>query len=92
MSPDVYSRAEGTLWRQGHGSVLVLAFPGREVIALQGSGSVLWQLLAEPLTVPKAASRLAELYDISAEKVAQDIQPVLDELAERRIVNRSQSA
>jgi hypothetical protein len=91
MSLPVYSRAEGVLWRQGQGSVLVLAPPGREVIALEGSGSVLWQLLAQPLTVPEAATRLAEFYDISVERIAEDIEPVLDELAARRLVNRTQT-
>jgi hypothetical protein len=87
----VYIRAERTLWRQARESVFVLAVPGREIIALDGSGSVLWQLLTKPLTVHEIAARLAELYDVSGEVVTRDIALVLDELAERGIVNRVHS-
>lgn len=86
-----YGRASGTVWRYGHGSVLVLPSPGTDVVALSGTAEDLWQLLAEPLTVEELAGILAEAYEESAAEITTDIVPMLHDLVERRVLNRMAS-
>lgn len=84
----VYGRSERVLWRRGHETVLLLQ-PGQpEVVSLTGAGTALWELLATPTTVAAAADRLSGAYGVPADEVATDIQGVLDDLAERKILYR----
>ncbi len=86
--PVRYRRASRTVWRNAHGTVLVLPTAGDDVLALVGTGADLWQLLSEPLTVDQAARQLAEVYDRSPGAIAPDIAPVLDDLAIRGVLDR----
>lgn len=86
--PAQYRRVEETVWRHAHRTVLVLPVWHRDVLALDGAGAELWQLLAEPLTVDEAAHRLAEVYNARSDVIARDIAPLLDELADRGVLKR----
>ena len=90
--PVQYRRASRTVWRHGHGAVLVLPTAGADVLALVGTGADLWQLLSEPLTVDETARRLAEVYDGSPAAIMRDIAPVLDDLATHGVLDRLDSA
>jgi len=90
--PVRYRRASRTVWRNAHGTVLVLPTESNDVLALIGTGAQLWQLLSEPLTVDQAARQLAEVYDRSPEVITPDIAPVLDDLATRGVLDRLVSA
>jgi len=83
-----YCRDERVLWRQGYDAVLLLPPGHSQVMSLVGGGTALWELLSEPHTVEAAAARLAAMYDTRAEDIAQDIRPVLDELARCGVVRR----
>jgi hypothetical protein len=90
--PAQFRRAERTVWRHMHGTVLILPVSDRDVVALNGAAAELWRLLAEPLTVDQAARRLADIYDVAPDVVARDIAPVLDDLATRRVLTRVDAA
>lgn len=83
-----YRRASHAVWRYSHDSVLVLAAPDQDVVALTGTAEDLWQLLWEPLTVAEAGHSLAAAYAGPAAEIAKDIAPVLDDLVERGVVDR----
>jgi hypothetical protein len=75
-------RAPGALWRRVLDGVLVLA-PGQdEPLLITPPGDVVWQLLADPITVDELTEELAELYETPAATVRADLEPVLAVLGE----------
>lgn len=78
--PDAYRRDDGVLWRRSGKQVVLLPGVSGELFTLDGTGVVLWELLAEPTTLDDAAHLLGEIYGVSPETVAADIEPLLVEL------------
>lgn len=68
------------LWRAGDFGMVLLAPTGREPVILEGTGRVLWEALAEPVTPTALAEDLARAFGADAERVASDITPFLAEL------------
>lgn len=81
-----YRRSAEVLSRRMPDRVLLLATTDEEVVSLSGTGTVLWDLLAEPAATDELAVALASIYGADAAVVRRDIEPVLAELAERRLV------
>jgi hypothetical protein len=90
MSPptgSAWRRAEGVLWRRIPGKILLLDMDEAEPIAVTNAGE-LWDLLEKPITVPAAAAILSPGADAHQQTVIADIERVLRELEERRLVER----
>lgn len=88
MSSDItrFRRNEAIPVRQV-GDVLLMVDPVcRDVVALGGAGPVLWDLLAEPLTIGEAISRLAEVHGVSSEAVSAEVRDVFNRLAEHHVL------
>lgn len=79
-------RHPGALWRDAVGHVLVLPPEGDESLALSGSGALLWELLADPVTAEEACRRLGQMYGAEASAIAGDVDEALAELARRGAV------
>lgn len=93
MSPDLasYHRSGGVLFRRVHDVVLLLGPSDRDVFTLSGAGPDLWDLLAEPITVPDAVGRLAERYAVPADSIVSDVRRVFEELAALHVVTRAEA-
>jgi hypothetical protein len=83
-----FVRSSRVLWRRTSNGVVLLPSTESEPFTLSGSGSVLWEVLAEPVDVEEASQLLGELHGVDAEQVANDIAPVIDELTRRSAVER----
>lgn len=83
-----YRRAAGAVWRHGHGGVLVLVEPGRDVVVLSGGAADVWSALAEPRTVDDIGRTLATTYTRLADEMTADVAPLVDDLVERGVVDR----
>jgi hypothetical protein len=81
-----YRRAAGVVWRRSQQTVLLLSVPGRDVLALNGAGGVLWQLLSEPASLEQLAGCLSEVYGADTNVIARDLEPVLAELVDRKVL------
>ncbi|MFI5047442.1 MAG: PqqD family protein [Acidimicrobiia bacterium] len=75
-----WRRRPDALWRRGLDAVLVLPVDADEPVMLTGTGPAVWELLAEPCTVPQLAAVLSEVYDAEPATVEADVRPVVDEL------------
>lgn len=83
-----YHRSPHVLWR-GSASRIVLLGPGSQnPLVMTGAGAALWEVLEQPVTLDGAATHLAGRYEVSEEKVAGDIRPLLDELVALQVVQR----
>ena len=63
----------------------------RDPLVLQGSAGVLWDLLAEPVTLERLSEQLAARYgDVEASQVAADVAPVLHQLVDVGVIDELQ--
>jgi len=78
----VLQRASSALSRRLLSGVLVLVPGMSESLEISVPGDLIWDLLAEPLTVADLVEALASSYGVSARTVRADIEPVLRALDE----------
>jgi hypothetical protein len=76
-----WRRRPDALWRRSLDAVLVLPVGADQPVTLAGTGAALWELLAEPRTVPQLAAVLSEAYAAPHATVEADVRPVVAELA-----------
>jgi hypothetical protein len=79
-APETIGRARAALWRSGDFGVVVLPEQTDDPVTLAGSGALLWELLAQPRTLPDVAEELAGLYGAPVDVVASDLEPVVERL------------
>lgn len=80
-----YRRRGDLLHREGPGFV-ALATVGGTSVTLTGSGASVWGLLDEPRTITEMAQSLARTYDADADRIADDIRPLLSHLEDSGFV------
>ncbi len=83
----IWSRAPHVLWRVVVDQALLLRADGGGVLALNRSGTALWQALDVPGTAGVLAARLCETYGSEPEVLAEDISLTLLDLADRGLVS-----
>ena len=76
----VVARSPRVLWRSGPFGVVVLGPDSATPLVLEGTGAVLWEELGAPRSMTELAAGLAARYDVAADVVARDIEPVIDAL------------
>jgi hypothetical protein len=83
MDVALLSREPAALWRRTFDATLVLP-PGRsDLLVLEGSGAVIWNLLESPLDEDELATRLLEFYDeADRDRVVRDVKPFVQRLLE----------
>lgn len=74
------------LWRATLDGVLVRVPGADEVVALEGTGGAVWAALDQPVPFAELCRRLAVGHDATAEEIATDLHPVLEDLADRSVV------
>jgi hypothetical protein len=72
-------RSPNVLWRRTLHGVVLRPLDG-EVIMLDGSGWLVWDALASPVTLEELSEHLASRTPGDAKAIAKDLQPVLDEM------------
>lgn len=83
-----FVRDEATLWRATAAGVVLLAPGDEEPCALSDTGADLWEMLAAPVTVDRAAVALAARYGTDPAQVEADVRPFLADLEQRGVVRR----
>ena len=86
MTPPSYRRSPEVPSRRSLDAVLCLPPGASEPVTLVGSGPEVWDLLERPCSLDEMASELARWHRIDAEAVARDVGPLLERLAELRLV------
>lgn len=80
--PARYRRRECTLWRGVIGGVLVKPSGSRESWFITSPGDVVWDLLAEALTLDQLAETLSRDFGEPVETIRPDIAAAIDALVE----------
>ena len=84
--PQRISVADGVVFRElGEESVLLHLGTGR-YFGLDPVASRMWSALAEAGTIEGAVATLAEEYDVGEDRLRRDLQELVENLAERRLV------
>jgi hypothetical protein len=79
-------RAEDLDWRDIHDEIVALDTRGAVYLAVQGSGAVLWRLLADSTTREGMVEALVETYDIDSALAGDDVDEFLATLNERGLL------
>ena len=86
VSAEYVIRRGDVLWRATLDGVLVRVPGGDDVVKLAGTGAALWAELDEPIRFHAVCAALARTHDANAERIASDLAPVIDELADKAVV------
>ena len=83
-------RAAGTLWRNSGDTVILLpdAREGQIPLVMSGSAVLVWELLADPVTLSELAAELAAVYEMEAPVIAADLEPILEVLHAATAIER----
>lgn len=73
-------------WRQIDDEIVALDKQGAVYLAAQGSGTLLWRLLAETTTRDKLVAALVETYGIDPARGGSDVDEFLATLNERGLL------
>ena len=68
------------------GEVVMLSERAGAYFGLDGIGSEIWRLIAEPRRVSELCGTLAQRYDVDAETLTRDVTAFLDALLARNLV------
>lgn len=84
-------RAAGTLWRNAGDTVVLLPEGGDDQthFVVSGSAALLWDLLADPVTLAELAAELAVIYEVETPRIEADLAPVLEGLLAARAIEHS---
>jgi len=79
-------RKEDLDWRDIADEIVALDAQGAVYLAVQGSGAVLWRLLAESTTRDGLVEALVETYGIDATRAGDDVDEFLTTLNEQGLL------
>ena len=84
-----YVRSDAVLSRDVESALLLLA-PGRSgVVALSGSGPVIWSLLRTPTSFDDLVAELVQRFSLPADDIADDVRRTLEELLAAHVLRRN---
>lgn len=92
--PETYSRdttvrpVEDQISTEIEDELVVLQLDTGKYFGIDGVGPRVWELLQEPLTVGELEDRLIDEYDVSRERLQQDIDSLLAELDDAELIER----
>ncbi|MFA5885699.1 MAG: PqqD family protein [Acidimicrobiia bacterium] len=76
----VYARRDDVLWRRSLDSVVLLPVGADEPVSLPGTGAAVWDLLAEPSTLPELVDALVDVYGGDPSTIERDVAALLERL------------
>ncbi len=79
-------RQQDLTWHVAGDDVVVLDLEGSVYLKVNGSGRVLWELLAEPRTQDELTAALVDRYGIDQSVAASDVAGFVADLRHRGIV------
>lgn len=79
-------RDDALTWRVVDGDVVVLDLKGGSYYKVNGSGAVLWELLAEPRTPEELVEALVARYDVDRPRALADVATFLDDMRAQQLL------
>jgi hypothetical protein len=81
-------RREAVEWRRIESEVIAIDLERAVYLGVNGSGAVLWELLAHGTTRATLVDRLVEAYAIDEHRAEEDVERFLAELEQRGLLAR----
>lgn len=85
----ILSRRAGLMTADMNGSAVMMDIMTGKYYNLGEVGGRIWELLEEPATVAALVGKLTAEYDVPAEKCRADIEPFLNKLLERGLLEQN---
>jgi hypothetical protein len=83
----LFKRAEGVLSELADGCAMLAASSGCEVVVLNETGTLVWDLLAQQRDAPELVRLVQEAYpEVAADAIERDVHAFLDELTAAEVV------
>ena len=83
--------SEDVLWRKVGDEILISDANSETIFGLDGAGARMWQLIAGDRSVNAAVAVLAAEFDAAPDAIEADLNALIEELRERRLVEIEQS-
>jgi Coenzyme PQQ synthesis protein D (PqqD) len=92
----VYVRSESVVARLVAGETLIVPVRARvgdlaSIYSFNGTGTLIWKLLESPRTVSELASRVAQEYEVEAERAERDVTHFVEEMKAVGLVEAHQA-
>ena len=85
-----FRRVDGVLSETADGRAMLAALSGSEVVVLNDTGTMVWDLLAEHGEPDQLVRLVHEAYpDVAVDSIARDVRSFLDELVAAELVEQS---
>lgn len=85
MNP-LYSRSPDVLWRSAGDRVLLRSLDRTVLMILDGSGTLLWKLLADPISFDDLVAGMTDYYQVDIDLVSGPVARALDDLERANLV------
>jgi hypothetical protein len=85
-SSDLYHRAPGLLGTEAGRDAVLMDIGKGSYLTLNESGATIWKLLEHPATQSQIVDRLCAAFDIDAAECARRIEPFLDEMLKKGVL------
>lgn len=82
-------RDERVLWRRSGATVILSPPTSDELLLLEGTGVLTWELLAEPIAESELAAEMATRFGVDPREVRAQLEPFLSQLQEHGVVRRA---
>jgi hypothetical protein len=76
----LWARDEAVLWRRLADGVLLLPPGSDELVALSGTGAVVWEALESSMDTTELAERLAADFSTESSDIAEDVEETIRQL------------
>jgi hypothetical protein len=83
----VYSRSRDVLWRNAGDRVVLRRVDGGTLISIEGSGTVLWSLLANPTTFDDLVAGMVAHFGIDVDAMSDAVATALEDLDRAGLVS-----
>lgn len=81
MSEQLYRRSAKALFSSVGDDIVALHVDNGHCYGMEKVTATVWELLAEPMSVPDLCRQLTRIYDVEPERCRSDVEQLLDRLS-----------
>lgn len=82
----IISKTEEVVLAELDGKVVMMSIANGQYYGLDEVGSIIWEMMSEPVQVKNIVARLMQEYDVTQEECEKDIMVFLEKLYEKKLI------
>ncbi|HEX3010407.1 MAG TPA: lasso peptide biosynthesis PqqD family chaperone [Syntrophomonadaceae bacterium] len=82
----VISKTEGVVLAELDGKVVMMSIENGQYYGLDEVGSIIWEMMSEPVQVKNVINRLMQEYEVTREECEKDVMAFLEKLHEKKLI------